>query len=103
MTKLVALTVLWFAIGGPPSRPHDILQREKSFSKTELTIQQSDSVFFHNNDSVVHNVFSTSPGNRFNLKPQKPGTTSVVVFTATGRVTVRCAFHPSMTLIVNVE
>lgn len=103
MTRLVALTVLWLASGAPRSRPHDIMQREKSFSRTEITIQQSDSVYFHNDDSVVHNVFSTSPGNKFNLKPQKPGTTALVVFSGTGRVVVRCAFHPTMNLVITVE
>ena len=103
MIRLVALTVLWLALGESALRPHDILQREKSFSKTDITIQQFDSVYFHNNDTVVPNVFSTSPGNKFNLKPQKPGSSAVVVFSATGRVVVRCAFHPDMKLIVDVE
>ena len=103
MTRLVALIAIAAALGASTPPSHDVTAQAKAFSKTEITIQRLDSVYFHNEDEVVHNVFSTSAGNRFNLKPQKPGTSVVIVFSTSGRAVVRCAFHPQMNLVVNVE
>ena len=103
MIRLVAPIATAIALGASAGPSHDVTAQDKAFSRTEITIQRLDSVYFHNEDDVVHNVFSTSLGNRFNLKPQKPGTSVVVVFSTPGRAVVRCAFHPKMNLVVNVE
>ena len=105
MTRLVGLAATWLVLQGTAAHrgQSEVIQQDQQFSQTEITIHRSDSVYFHNNDTVVHYVFSTSPGNRFRLKPQKPGTSALVVFAAEGTVHVRCALHPDMSLLVNVE
>ena len=78
-------------------------QKDKVFSVQTITVKKGDSIVFVNDDSVSHNVFSRSEGNKFNLKMQKPGERKSVVFEAAGTASVRCAIHPSMQLEVVVE
>ena len=87
----------------PPSHTHAIVQRDKQFSESELHIAVGDTVTFVNKDVVTHNVFSSSDGFRFNLKRQPPGAAAAVPFATKGKAEIRCAFHPTMRLIVVVE
>jgi len=82
---------------------HVVIQKDRSFSTTEITIQRGDRILFENQDSRTHNVFSRSPGNAFEIKAQIPGQTAAVPFPASGRIDVRCAIHPNMKLTVHVE
>ena len=106
MLRLLIAIIL--TAGAPPQRPsanplHRITQIGKQFSAANIRISAGDSIVFINSDAVMHNVFSTSAGFKFNLKSQKPGTSRVVPFTHRGTATVRCAFHPTMRLTVVVE
>src|SRR5712691_980731 len=51
---------------------------------------------------VVHNIFSSSPGNDFNLGSQLPGNSTSVTFDKSGDVDVMCAIHPLMKMKVKV-
>jgi len=82
---------------------HVIGQKNKAFSKAEITIKPGDTILFKNDDAVTHNVFSSSSANKFNVKAQAPGSTSPVTFPTEGIVEVRCAIHPRMKLIVHVK
>ena len=81
----------------------NVSQKGKSFEPGMVTVKVGDSITFHNDDDVTHNAFSTSKGNEFNSKVQAPGSTSSITFKAPGTVEVRCAFHPKMKLVVNVQ
>jgi plastocyanin len=83
--------------------PHAVSQKGKVFAPGAITVKAGDSVTFKNDDDVTHNAFSTSAGNEFNAKAQMPGSSSDVVFKTKGKVAVKCAFHPAMSLTVNVE
>lgn len=96
---LAALVIACFAA---PTM-HKISQKGKTFSQASITVNKGDSITFMNNDDVVHNVYSTSQGNSFNLKTQAPGATNVATFMTEGTVEVRCAIHPTMRLTVNVK
>ena len=78
-------------------------QRQKAFWPTRLTVTVGDKVVFTNNDEVTHNMFSRTEGHKFNLKMQKPGERKDVSFDTPGEVLVRCAIHPKMKLVVEVE
>ena len=94
---VVVSTVCLQAASNPVS------QKGKVFAPGAITVKAGESVTFKNDDDVTHNAFSTSAGNEFNAKAQMPGSSSDVVFKTKGKVAVKCAFHPAMSLNVNVE
>jgi plastocyanin len=79
-----------------------ISQKGKVFSEAELTIKKGDTLIFVNDDSITHNIFSTSAGNTFNIGAQAPGIATPVKFATAGEVSVLCAIHPRMQMAVKV-
>jgi plastocyanin len=82
---------------------HLVIQKDRAFSVSELTIKAGDSIVFKNADDVMHNVFSISPGMQFDIRRQAPGGSSTVQFAKEGTAEVRCAIHPKMKLMVTVK
>jgi plastocyanin len=82
---------------------HQIIQKDRSFSQTEITIKPGDKIVFQNSDDVTHNVFSITSGMEFDLRRQAPGASSTVPFDKEGVAEVRCSIHPKMKLIVTVK
>ena len=82
---------------------HSVSQKNKSFSAATLAVKPGEEVTFSNDDSVVHNVFSMTPGLAFNLKAQAPGTSAHMSFDKEGTADVRCAIHPTMKLTIQVK
>lgn len=80
-----------------------ISQENKAFSTKEVSVKVGDSITFENNDSVTHNIYSRSKGNRFDSGAQAPNASMTRIFSAPGKVKIRCAIHPRMKLTVNVE
>ena len=68
-----------------------------------MTLKKGEALTFLNDDSVPHNIMSTSKGNEFNLGSQGPGTSTDVTFKEAGEVQVICAIHPRMKMMVKVE
>jgi plastocyanin len=87
----------------PQSQSHLVWQKDKQFGFPELEIAVGDTVVFSNEDEIIHNVFSTTEGQRFNVRRQLPGSMTPVIFSRRGSVLVRCAFHSSMKLSVIVR
>lgn len=85
------------------SKSVTVNQQDKKFSAGELTISKGDTVVFKNDDPFTHNVYSHSPGIGFELKVQKPGESSEVVFAREGSGEVKCAIHPQMKLKLTVK
>jgi plastocyanin len=104
--KRLALSTLVLA-GGlvAASQASDVVvvQKEKAFNVTSINVRSGDRVIFRNDDQVVHNVYSTTPGFEFEIKTQLPGQTSEQRFKGEGEAEVRCAIHPQMKLKVHVE
>jgi plastocyanin len=82
---------------------HDIVQKDRAFSQTDLTIKAGDSIVFRNQDEVAHNVFSVSPGMEFDIRRQAPGASSSITFLKPGVAEIRCSIHPKMKLMVTVK
>lgn len=95
--------ILTAAIAAPALAGHTVHQKGKVFSRSSITVKPGEEITFVNDDAVVHNVFSTSAGNTFNLKAQPPGTSAKTTLVSEGTVEVRCAFHPTMKLHVVVK
>jgi plastocyanin len=82
---------------------HQVVQKDRSFSQTEITVKPGEKIVFQNSDDVTHNVFSITPGMEFDLRRQAPGASSTVPFDKEGVAEVRCSIHPKMKLIVTVK
>jgi plastocyanin len=80
-----------------------ISQKGRMFSSENITIKKGETLTFLNDDSVPHNILSTSKGNEFNLGSQQPGTSTDVTFKEAGDVLVICAIHPRMKMMVKVS
>jgi plastocyanin len=80
-----------------------ISQKGRMFSSEEITIKKGGTLTFSNDDTVPHNIMSTSPGNEFNLGSQPPGASTDVTFKQVGEVSVICAIHPRMKMTVKVS
>ena len=79
-----------------------ITQKGRLFSSENITIKKGESVTFANDDTVPHNIVSTSKGNEFNLGSQPPGAATDVTFKESGDAQVICAIHPRMKMTVKI-
>jgi len=79
-----------------------ISQKGRMFSSESVTIKKGEALTFVNDDTVPHNIISTSTGNEFNLGSQPPGAATDVTFKQAGDVQVICAIHPRMKMTVKV-
>ena len=79
-----------------------INQKGKVFSVTDIAIKKGDTLVFFNDDNVAHNIYSTSPGNVFDLGSQKPGNSTPVTFDKSGNIDILCAIQPLMKMKVKV-
>lgn len=75
----------------------EIKQREKQFVPRVVVAQVGTRLVFPNHDTVIHNVFSSSTGNEFDLGSIKGGTsTSPVALTRPGAIEIFCNIHSKM-------
>jgi plastocyanin len=81
---------------------HLVTQKGRLFSVDSITIKKGDTLTFFNDDTVPHNIMSTSTGSEFNLGSQQPGSSTPVSFNSAGEFNVICAIHPRMKLAVKV-
>jgi plastocyanin len=79
-----------------------IMQKGRVFSSESVTVKKGGAVTFVNDDTVPHNIISTSKGNEFDLGSQPPGASTDVTFNQAGEVQVICAIHPRMKMMVKV-
>jgi plastocyanin len=100
---LLTLVVAAGLSAGALAATQVVHQQGRAFSSEGVTIKKGDSLTFLNDDTVPHNIMSTSRGNEFNLGSQPPGTSTDVTFKEAGEVQVICAIHPRMKMTVKVE
>ncbi len=97
LLKLIAIA------GSLAAEERTIIQKDRAFSQTEITLKPGDTILFRNADEVTHNVFSVSKGMEFDLRRQSPGGSSPVSFANEGIAEIRCSIHPKMKLTVTVK
>jgi plastocyanin len=104
MRKLAVFTLVILAglSAGALAATEVIHQQGRVFSSESISIKKGESITFLNDDSVPHNILSTSKGNEFNLGSQPPGMSTDVAFKEAGDVQVICAIHPRMKMMVKV-
>ncbi len=79
-----------------------ISQRGRRFRPSVLPVIKGTAVAFPNDDKVLHNVFSLSKNEPFDLGNYKKGESRSVVFDQPGLTKVYCNIHPKMQLDVLV-
>lgn len=97
----------WFepTDGAPPEvpdEPFEMVTVRKDFLPRVLAVPVGATVRFPNQDPILHNVFSRSAGNRFDLGLYRGGEAESATFHAPGIVRVFCNVHHSMVAYVAV-
>ena len=86
-----------------PAKQPVINQSGKQFSPRVLPVVKGTTVVFPNQDPFMHNVFSLTKGNEFDLGYyRKGGTGKAVKFDNAGSVDIYCNIHPSMAATILV-
>ncbi len=90
--------------GNPKPKPgyFTVNTHSKGFSPALLVVPAGSTLNFPNRDSVLHNVFSRTPGATFDFGNYGPGQSRQQVFTKPGLVIVNCSVHHSMRATVVV-
>ena len=81
---------------------HLVAQSGKAFSVKTMKAKPGDTITFRNDDPFVHNIFSLSDVQSFDLGTFAKGETRQVKLEKEGKVEVECAVHPEMKLVVEV-
>ncbi len=79
-----------------PKGPFEVSQSGKAFLPPVLVVPRGASVAFPNLDPILHNVFSVTPGDSFDLGLHKTGDAPTVVLEKAGIVSVYCNIHSQM-------
>lgn len=82
---------------------HLITQTGKAFSTATMSARVGDTLSFRNDDPFVHNIFSLSEVQSFDLGTFAKGETRQIKLTKPGKVEIECAVHPEMKLVVEVK
>ena len=80
----------------PAATPYVMGTRRKQFTPRVLAVTLGSQVRFPNEDPILHNAFSTSKDNAFDVGLYGEGEGQVVTFTHVGYVRVYCNVHHSM-------
>jgi plastocyanin len=75
----------------------------KAFSPRVVAVPVGGTVHFPNEDNILHNAFSVSRPNAFDLKLYKRPKSGSVTFRHPGTVHVYCNIHPQMSAVVLVQ
>lgn len=84
--------------GAPKPTPtkSQVATRNKRFEPATLIVASGSTVAFPNQDVVLHNAFSLTPGAAFDLGIYGPGQSREFTFTRAGIARVHCNVHHSM-------
>lgn len=99
--------LVWFQPETPvavevPREPFEMITVRKEFQPKVLAVPVGSTVRFPNQDPILHNVFSISGKNRFDLGLYRGGAAEETRFTSPGVVRVFCNVHHSMVAYVAV-
>jgi hypothetical protein len=101
-----AQTVVWFEPDRPvpvtPAGIPEMITRRKEFTPRILVAERGATVAFPNRDPILHNVFSVSRGNAFDLGLLGEGPGAEAVLEQPGLVRIYCNVHHGMVAYVMV-
>jgi plastocyanin len=100
---VVALYPLDAPAPSSPAVTVEIEQRDKQFHPFVTALRAGSSARLPNNEKKIeHQVYSSSPAQKFEFPLYKPGRTETVAFDQTGIVVLGCNIHDSMVAYVVV-
>ncbi len=99
---VVTACALLAAVTPAAAADFKVMQKDKSFSESDVHLRVGDRLTFVNADTVTHNVYSRSRGLEFEITSQVPGSSDSVSFRSSGVAEVQCAIHPKMKLQIHV-
>lgn len=73
-----------------------IHQQDLEFKPFFTVVPVGSTIVFENQDNEMHNVHSTTPGNRFDIGAHNKGEIKSVIFEKPGGVMLRCKIHTQM-------
>lgn len=88
--------------GQTPLQDKEMVMEKKAFSPRVLPIQKGTTVSFPNFDPILHNAFSTSAKNKFDLGLYSGGDEKRQLFDKSGLVRIYCNVHHNMVAYVLV-
>lgn len=96
-----AQAVVWIPAAAAKARPGGapaprIASKSKRFDPRITAVPAGTTVEFPNLDGIFHNVFSLSPGAKFDLGLYRNGASRSMTFDTAGLVRVYCNIHPQM-------
>lgn len=86
----------------PPAGPVSMVSENMEFDPEVLPILAGTAVAFPNDDDTVHNAFSISKSDPFDVGSYGRGPGKKVVFKNPGQVNVNCNLHPHMAAYILV-
>jgi plastocyanin len=103
MRKMLIFTAAIACLCGASAANETVVQQtDKKFSVQSLKLKVGDTIVFLNNDPYVHNIFSLSDTQAFDLGTFGKGESRKVKLEKPGKVEIECAVHPEMKLTVEV-
>lgn len=82
--------------------PVTIAQKNRTFVPDLVAVTAGDRVSFPNDDKLLHNVFSQTGTQKFDLGSFKKGSTKLRTFRDVGAIDVYCNIHPEMAATILV-
>ncbi len=73
-----------------------ITQQEQTFLPHVLPITTGTTVYLLNEDEFFHNIYSLTPGSRFNIGRRPPGSPFPIKIKRSGAIKLSCDIHPHM-------
>lgn len=93
---IVSLHPLSFKAKTQPLNNASITQKEQTFIPSVLPVTKGTTVYFLNEDEFFHNIYSLTPGSRFNIGRRPPGDPYPVKIKKNGVIKLSCDIHPHM-------
>lgn len=103
----ISETLVWLEpVGGKsvrkPAAAFELATRNKTLVPHILAVPPGSTVAFPNEDPIIHNLFSLSTGNTFDLGFYRKGPGKSQKFEQPGVVNVYCNVHPNMSAVIHV-
>lgn len=77
-----------------------VTQKEQTFIPFVLPITQGSTVYFLNEDEFFHNIYSLTPGARFNIGRRPPGSPYALEIKRQGVISLSCDIHAHMNGVI---
>jgi hypothetical protein len=97
---IIAAYPLDFSPTLTPTPGATLMQKEKTFIPSVLPITRGSTIIIENGDDFYHNVFSITPGAKFNIGRRPPGQQRSQRIDKTGEIKVFCDIHPQMSATI---